>query len=251
VTEEELAAQPAALKELRVHNVAIDHDSIAWSLNPTPAQLHRVRAHYLANVTMIDAQIGALLAALAARGYLDNAVVVFTSDHGDCLGDHGHIQKWTMYDLITRVPLIVWSPGRFAAERRVDALCQQMDIGPALLELAGLTPPADWEAESLLPLLRADPGATGRPRVFSEHPRDGILTGTAMMTMVRDHQWKLVHYVESDDGELYDLRADPEERVNLWGRPEHAARQRALLDELLRWHITSHLRTAARSQDWR
>jgi arylsulfatase A-like enzyme len=250
-TAEELAGQPPALRELRIHNATIDHDSIAWSLEPTLAQLQRLRAHYLANVTMIDAEIGGLLDALEARGYLENAVVVFTSDHGDCLGDHGHIQKWTMYDAITRVPLIVWAPSRFAPGRQIDALCQQMDIGPALLELAGLTPPTDWQAESLLPLLHGEPTATGRERVFSEHPRDGILTGTAMMTMVRERDWKLVHYVDSSAGELYDLRADPQEQINRWGQPAYADRQHALLDALLKWRITSSLRAAGRSAAWR
>ena len=64
---------------------------------------------------MIDEKIGQILQALEEQGYLENAVVIFTSDHGDCLGDHGHIEKWTMYDIITRMPCIVWAPGRYAA----------------------------------------------------------------------------------------------------------------------------------------
>ena len=82
--------------------------------------------------------IGEILGTLEACGYLDNSVVVFASDHGDCLTDHGHSQKWTMYDTITRVPMLVWAPGRFDAGGEVDGLCQQMDIGPALLEMAGV-----------------------------------------------------------------------------------------------------------------
>lgn len=251
VSAEELAAQPAALHELRAHNAKIDHDSVVWQLDPTREQLQRLWAHYLANVTMIDEQIGRLLRALEAKGYLENAVVVVTSDHGDCLGDHGHIQKWTMYDCITRVPLIVWAPGRFAGGRQIDALCQQMDLAPAILELAGVPVPEDWEAVSLLPHLRGDPAALGRELVFCEQARDGILTGTAMMTMVRSRDWKLVHYLDQPDGELYDLRADPGEHVNLWGQTQHAAMRRELLDALRDWLIRSHLRTARRSEDWR
>ena len=70
----------------------------------------RQRAYYMANVEMIDTKVGEILEALEEKGYLDDAVVVFTSDHGDCLTDHGHSQKWTMYDTITRMPMIVWSP---------------------------------------------------------------------------------------------------------------------------------------------
>src|SRR5690606_11371266 len=147
ITQDELDHQPAAFKKLREHNFRIDHDSVVHLPNPTPEQLHRLRAYYLANVTMIDEKIGEILATMEERGYLENAVVIFTSDHGDCLGDHGHIQKWTMYDIVTRVPLIVWSPGRFEPARRIEALCQLMDIGPTILELAGITPPADMQAQ--------------------------------------------------------------------------------------------------------
>ncbi|GIW80527.1 MAG: hypothetical protein KatS3mg105_2334 [Gemmatales bacterium] len=113
VTEDELAGQPPPFLQMRLHNHEVDHDSVVHLLHPTKEQRHRQRAYYLANVTMIDEQVGRILQALEKRGYLEDAVVVFTSDHGDCLGDHGHSQKWTMYDAVTRVPLVVWSPKRF------------------------------------------------------------------------------------------------------------------------------------------
>ena len=89
---------------------------------------------------MIDEKVGEIIAALEHNGYLDNSILIFTSDHGDCLTDHGHSQKWTMYDQITRVPMIVWSPGRFDAGQVVDSLCQQMDLGPTILEAAQVGP---------------------------------------------------------------------------------------------------------------
>ena len=91
---------------MRVHNTEVDHDSVVHKLEPTEAQRRDQRAHYLANVTMIDDKVGEIIDALEATGQLDNTVIVFTSDHGDCLTDHGHSQKWTMYDTVTRVPLI-------------------------------------------------------------------------------------------------------------------------------------------------
>ncbi len=250
VSPEELAAQPAAQQELRRHNTRIDHDSIAWTEHPTSEQLHRLRAHYLANVTMIDEKIGQILAALGRQGYLDNAVVIFTSDHGDCLGDHGHIQKWTMYDAITRVPLIIWSPGRVCAGQSIEGLQQQMDLAPTILELAGLEPPSHWEARSLLPALRGEDDA-GREYVFAEQARDGNLTGTTMMTMVRGREWKLVHYLGQPDGELYDLRADPGERHNLWFSADHAGSREHLLAILRDWLISSNLRTGDWTACWR
>jgi len=251
VTQAELDAQPIAQKELIEHNTRIDHDSVCWTQTPSREQLHRLRAYYLANVTMIDEKIGQILRALDQKGYLENAVVIFTSDHGDCLGDHGHIQKWTMYDLITRTPLIVWAPGRFEAGREIDHLVQQMDIAPAILELAGVEVPESLEAVSLMPTLKGEATESGREHVFAEQARDGILTGTEMMTMVRSRDWKLVHYLGNSDGELYDLRSDPGERVNLWGIPGYEDRRRDLLGVMRDWMIRSGLKTAPWKAPWR
>jgi arylsulfatase len=228
---DDLEGQPSAYKELRQHNVEVDHDSISWTLDPTPEQLQRLRAHYMANVTLIDEKIGEILAALEEGGYLENAVVIFTSDHGDCLGDHGHIQKWTMYDIITRTPLIVWAPGRYEGGREIDALVQQFDIAPVVMELAGLPVPASWEARSLSPLLEASAEGPLRTHVYAEQVRDGILTGTEMMTMVRDERWKLVHLLGNEDGGLYDLETDPGESRNLWHEPEAQRKARGAAGE--------------------
>ena len=250
VTGEELAGQPPSYVSLRQHNTQVDHDSIVHMLDPTREQLHRQRAYYLANVTMIDEKIGQILGALESKGYLDNAVVIFTSDHGDCLGDHGHSQKWTMYDIITRVPFVVWAPGRFPGGRVDDALCQQMDIGPAILELAGVTLPQSMEAESLLPALRGEPW-DGRPFVFAEHVRDEVLRDVEFVTMVRSKEWKLVHFLGEPFGQLFDLENDPEEVRNLWERPEAAARKRELLDALTEWRIRSQVHTRDWAKEWR
>jgi arylsulfatase len=85
----DLADLPAFLKTKREHDSEVDHDAVLWSLNPTEAQLRRLRAYYLANVTMIDEAVGRLLKVLEAKGYLEESLIVFTSDHGDNLGDHG------------------------------------------------------------------------------------------------------------------------------------------------------------------
>lgn len=235
---QELADQPPPFQAMRRHNTEVDHDSIAYTLQPTREQLHRQRAYYFANVTMIDEKIGQILDALAARGYLDNAVVIFTSDHGDALSDHGHSQKWTMYDVITRMPLVVWAPGRFAGDRQIDGLCQQMDVAPAILELAGVPVPAPMEAESLLPALRGQEWA-GREVVFAEHPRDGILQEVTFMTMVRTAGWKLVHFLDEPYGQLFNLRQDPGETHNLWDDPAADGARQTLLHTLLEWRIRS------------
>ncbi len=239
VTEEELDGQPPPFQEMRVHNSEVDHDSVMHLLDPAPEQRQRQRAYYMANVSMIDEKVGELLTALEEQGYLDNAVVIFTSDHGDCLGDHGHSQKWTMYDIITRVPTIVWAPNRFPGGRTLNQLCSLFDLGPTILDLAGLETPEDFAAESLLPALE---GADwhGRETVFAEHCRDGLLPAE-YMSMARTKDWKLVHFVGEQYGQLFDLANDPQEVVNLWDDPAHAARKEEILHTLLTWRIRNGL----------
>jgi arylsulfatase A-like enzyme len=272
VTEEDISGQPPPFRAMRQHNTEVDHDSIVHQLHPTHEQLHRQRAYYLANVTMIDEKVGQILNALEARGYLDNAVVIFTSDHGDALGDHGHSQKWTMYDIVTRVPLIVWAAGRIAGGRHLDGLCQMMDIGPAILELAGVEVPSTMEAQSLLPALlggadaaapSSSPGSSeppssgataqwkGRQYVFSEHGRDGILREAEFMTMVRSREWKLVHFLDQPFGQLFDLANDPGETRNLWDDATVAQVKQDLLRVLLDWRIRSRYHTRTWAKDVR
>ncbi|QDV45540.1 Arylsulfatase [Stieleria neptunia] len=246
VTREELDGQPPALQELRVHNSQVDHDSVLMPLDVTPQQRQRQRAYYLANVTMIDEKIGQIMAALEARGYAENSIVIFTSDHGDCLTDHGQSQKWTMYEQITRVPMIVWAPGRFDPGRRVAGLVQQMDLGPTILEWAGVDVPPDLEAVSLAAALEQPDSFHGRPFVYCEQVKDAVLTGCEFMTMVRDKTHKLVHFLDEPHGQLFDLVADPDERHNLWDAPSAASHQRRLLDELREWRIRSGVHT----KDW-
>ena len=245
VSQADLDNQPPPFKVMRRHNTEVDHDSVVHIENPSAELRHRQRAYYLANVSMIDRQVGNILEALERNGYLDNAVVIFTSDHGDCLGDHGHSQKWTMYEQIVRVPLLIWAPGRAAPSHAVDGLCQQMDLGPAILEWAGLEPDPGMEAVSLAPALSGEPWA-GRDHVYAEHGRDGILQETEFMTMVRNRRWKLVHFAGEEFGQLFDLANDPLEEHCLWHDPGVQEVKQLLLDELREWRIHS----AVHTKDW-
>lgn len=246
---EDRASQPYALQDLRRDNLEVDHDAIVHLDHPTQAQVLRQRRHYLANVALIDDQVGRIVDALERRGVLEDTVVIFTSDHGDCLNDHGHIQKWSMYEPSVRVPAIVAGPG-VVSDQRCDGLASLMDLGPTILELAGITPPSWMEAESLVPALRGD-SWTGREFVFSEHARDMILQQTALMTMVRDHRYKQVEFVDHADGQLFDLDVDPTEEHNLWDDDAHAVVRERLSGVIARWRAESALRTADRTAAFR
>lgn len=249
VTQEELDTQPPAYQQLREHNMRIDHDSVVHVDQPSKEQLQRLRAYYAANVTMIDKQVGDILDTLDAQGYLENSIVIFTSDHGDCLGDHGHIQKWTMYDIITRVPTIFWSPKYVKAGERISDQCQWMDIGHTVLELAGVTPPESMQTVSLKPALEGEDWQ-GRDYVFAEHPADGIYEGP-FMTMIRSEKWKLVHFLDQTYGQLFDLENDPNEIHNLWDDTAHSETKQLLLTEMLNWRTQSTFHTRNLYKDYR
>lgn len=243
-SDEDLQGQPAPLVALREHHQEVDHDSLTHIDDATEEQLHRQRAYYYANITMIDEQVGQIMDALEANGYEDT-VVIFASDHGEMLNDHGHIQKWTMYDEVTRIPTMVWSPGRFEPDT-VEDLVSLFDLGPTILDLADTPIDDSIEAESLVPALSGDEEWSGRDVVFAEHARTGILEETEFMTMVRTDEWKLVHFNDYDEGQLFDLAADPDETENLWDDEETQDKKQKLLDQLLEWRIRSDVITA----DW-
>lgn len=242
---EEIESLPAAYKTLRQHNIDVDHDSLVWSASPTKEQLQRMWAYYLANVTMIDEKIGELIQSLDRKGYLDNAVIFFVSDHGDCLGDHGQIQKWTFYEEIIKSPCIVWSKNPdlvCGGGRKVDGLCQLFDLGPTILEMAGVNVPDDFEARSLLSAVRGEDWRA-REYVFCEQGGDVALTGTAAEFMVRSGRWKLVKFLGEDQGQLFDLENDPKEIINLWNDDDHIQTKLHMLDVLHNWHMGSRYET--------
>ncbi len=261
VSQDDLDSQPRVFKNMRNHNAEVDHDSVVHKLEPTRAERHRLRAFYLANITMIDEKIGEILSALERNGYLENSVVIFTSDHGDCLSDHGHSQKWTMYDTITRMPVIVWSPsgqgnhdGRGpAAGKRIHSLWQLFDVGPTILELAGVEVPTWFEAQSMLHAIRggASQAAAGREYVFAEQGPDTNLHGTELLYMVRSTRWKLVGFIDDNEGQLFDLESDPEENNNLWNSPEAAHHKKELQEAYFKQLMESGVRTSTWKLPWR
>ena len=234
--------QPAPLRALRKNHLEQGHDAVVHLQNPTDEQLRRQRAHYYANVTMIDQQVGEIIDSLEKRGVLDNTVIIFTSDHGDCLNDHGHSQKWNMFEQSVHVPALIWWPQHVPAGKEVADLVSLFDFGPTILEYAGVAVP-DWmEARSLADVLNDD-RQEPRERVFAEHSNDAILTGTDFMTMIREGDWKLVHFVDCDEGQLFNLAKDPDERENLWDQPDQQAKKQDLIDQILKWRIMSARKT--------
>ena len=182
----------------------------------------QITAAYFAMVELIDDQVGRMIQALRDTGQLENTIVIFMSDHGEMLGDHGiYLKGPHFYDEAVRVPLVFNWPGRFKAGSRVDGLVELVDIAPTLLECAGLDVPERIQGKSLVPILTGDAdGSDHRDHVFSEY-YNAWSHDHAYGTMLRTRDKKIVIYHGIDQGELYDLATDPDEFDNLWGKPEH------------------------------
>tara|TARA_R110002126_G_scaffold176641_2_gene325458 strand:+ start:33439 stop:34872 length:1434 start_codon:yes stop_codon:yes gene_type:complete len=245
VSDGDLQSQPVAFQRLAAKHAAGDHDAVRHKIDAPEQERHRQRAYYLANVTMIDAQVGKIIDALEKAGQLDDTIIVFTSDHGDSLGDHGHSQKWTMYEEVIKLPLIIWGPGAFAAKGPVDGLVQHMDVAPTLFELAGITFPEGREALSFAKALRGEP-FEGREAIYCEQGLDVVFQFSKFVSMVRTSRWKYVHLLDEDFGQLFDLLEDPLEENNLWCDPDKSAIREDMHERLFNWRLESGYQT----RDW-
>lgn len=200
-----------------------------WWSRATPERIRRMRRHYFANVSLIDDWVGKIVTAFEEKGELDNTVFVFTSDHGDCLGDHGLVYKFSShYDPVARVPLVFAGPG-IAASGAHDSMVELIDLGPTLLDLSGLGEIEGASGISLCPQLNGADEEIHKT-VFSEH-------GPRIMARTRD--CKLVFYPGEEYGELYDLNEDPHELYNLYDKPDHSSKRQVMVERMMHWFATT------------
>ena len=197
-------------------------------------------AAYYAMIEQIDDHVGRMLEALERTGQRENTLVIFTSDHGEMLGDHGLIAKGCrFYEGLVHVPLIFSWPGTFEGGRRKEALVELTDIAPTLLELAGLPIDERMAGRSLAPLLEGDLDSH-RDSARCEYYRALSLIAPgrenwegSFATMHRTDRYKLVVYHGHDQGELFDLQEDPGEFENRWDDPNFASLRFELLKQML------------------
>lgn len=186
------------------------------------AELKAVQSLYWGMITLNDKHLGRVLEKVDRA----NTLIVFLADHGEMLGDHGLMLKGSyMYEQVLRSPLILAGPG-VAKGRRVDALCEAVDVAPTIGELVGIATP-HAQGKSLVPLIRGEK-AQHKDAVFAEFPT---------VKMLRSATHKLVHYPGAKYGELYDLVADPEEYFNLYEDPKAAGHKAELYRSLSDWLI--------------
>ena len=183
---------------------------------------------YLAEVAFVDAQIARLRSIVAKRGLEGRTFFILTADHGEAFGEHRtKYHAKTVYEELVHVPLIVTGPG--VVRRRVDEPVSTMDVGPTILDLFGAETPGSFMGQSLVPLLRGDDVKLTRPIVIDTGRRKQALIGRDGLKIIRNLNEKTV--------ELYDLRADPKELVNLVDdQPALAAERLGLLAAFFEAH---------------
>ncbi len=203
---------------------------------PEDFDARRIKAAYYAMIELIDDNVGRLLDALERSGQRDNTLIIFMSDHGETLGDHGLVAKGCrFYEGLVRVPLIFSWPGHFPQGAVSDALVELTDVAPTLLALVGVDAPERMQGRSLLPVIY---GQTDSHRDFVRCEYYHTLSPAAQphfegsyATMLRDRRCKLVVYHGHGMGELFDLEADPGEFDNLWDNPAHLAVKLRLMQQ--------------------
>ncbi len=215
--------------------------------HPVDDKARRNKASYYGMIELIDKHYGRIIDALGELGMRENTLIIYNSDHGEMLGDHGLTHKGCrFYEGLVHIPLIMSMPGSIRQGIQYEGLAEETDIVPTIAQLCGIEA-GDTHGRSLVPVLRGEPDEKPRKFVRTEYydtleldmcydglrepgeaeVGDGVDSSYA--TMYFDGRYKLCVYHGSEFGELYDLKTDPEERKNLWYEKEYEGVKNALV----------------------
>lgn len=208
-----------------------------------------LRAHYLANITLVDKMVGEINKQIKKSGLEDNTIVVFTSEHGDMMGDHGMLEKRTMFEEATKVPLLVKVPWLSRTQRIIPGNISHIDLVPTLLDLIGQPIPAHLQGKSRKEVLEGTSDLSQNdvfiewngyhpdvPDRFLGDPRINRMMALPWRTVVTPDRWKLSLCV-GDQPELYDLNEDPYELTNLYTDPDQVDRIRDMAARIRKWQM--------------
>jgi arylsulfatase A-like enzyme len=190
---------------------------------------------YLRCVESVDDSVGKLLKYLDDTGLAKNTIVVYTSDQGFYLGEHGWFDKRFMYEESLRTPLVVRWPGVVKPGTVDGQIVSNIDFAPTFLQAAGASVPKEIQGRSMMPVLRGEPAGNGRKSFYYHfyEDKDGD-HHVAKHEGVTNGRAKLIHFYTLGEWELYDLRKDPHELVNVYGKPKYATTQAEMMAELER-----------------
>ena len=200
---------------------------------------------YVRCIKSIDDEVGRLIAYLEKEGLMDNTVIVYTSDQGFYMGEHGWFDKRFMYEESFRTPLIIRYPAKIKAGSECTALVQNIDYAPTYLDIAGIEKPDYMVGTSLVPLFGGETPKDWREYLYYHYYDYPAIHMVRRHDGVRDSRYKLIHFYgeknEHNDAiscnELYDLQSDPNELNNLYDNPEYADIQTRLQARLDKFRV--------------
>lgn len=206
--------------------------------NPTGKDLVRWKYQaymkdYLRCIASVDDNVGRMLRYLDSEGLAEDTIVVYSSDQGFYLGEHGWFDKRWIYEESMRTPLVARWPGVTRPGSKCDLMVSNLDFGETFLDAAGAPVPADMQGRSFAPLLKGETPADWR-KSFYYHYYEENVHGVARHYGVRTSRYTLAHYYASDEWELFDREKDPRQMRNVYGRGEYARAQQELKTELAR-----------------
>jgi arylsulfatase A-like enzyme len=195
----------------------------------------RYMQDYLACIRSVDENVGRVLDYMKENGLDENTLVVYTSDQGFYMGEHGWFDKRFMYEESLRTPLLMRLPSGYTAKGEVTEMVQNIDYAPTFLDFAGVEIPAEIQGESMKPILAGEKNVEWRDGIYYhyyEFPNEHMVK---RHYGIRTDRYKLIHfYNDIDEWELYDLKTDPHEMNNLIDSKDHAALIDSLKTELVK-----------------
>ena len=219
------------------------------------AAVRRMRAAYYGLISEVDEHLGRIVAQLKESGQYDNTLIVFTSDHGEQLGDHYLLGKQGYFDESFHVPLIIRDPGATGTRGKIiDAFAESVDIAPTILDWLGEAVPRIYDGVSLRPFLDGETPADWRAQAHYEYdfrpsfgaagtpPPLGLTIDQCGLSIIRDAQYKYVHF-DALPPLFFDLQADPDQFRNVAGDPAYTGEVLNYAQKMLSWRIHHTERT--------
>ena len=198
------------------HDLGLEgKDLVRW-------KYQRYAKNYLRCVKGVDESVGRLMATLDELDLADNTIVIYSSDQGFYIGDHGWYDKRWMYDESLKMPFIIKWPGVIKPGSRNTNLVQNLDYAQTFLEIAGAETPTDMQGMSMVPLLRGEEKPEWRDSIYYHYYEYPSVHMVPRHYGIRTARYKLMHFYHFNEWEFYDLEADPDELQNLYRNPEHS-----------------------------
>ncbi len=236
------ATDPRKFHESLVEESITDLPSeLAACLPPDDIDSRKMIAAYYAQIEFIDHELGRVIDYLEKVGELENTVIIFHSDHGELLGDHGlYFKGARFFESLVRIPLIVSYPKKLASNVSAEALVELVDIVPTILDICGMEIDDEIQGESLLPILTGEKAPYSHKEIVLCEFNDCLGPKTVSNAHQRTHglmcfdgRYKICVYDTGEIGELYDLKNDPHEFIDLWKSEEHMQIKYKMLEKLL------------------